>query len=73
MAGSISASAAKRRERRGEKVLVGWSWFLGFIAEAKKQGFNAEHIPGEELEALAKEVLSQPADVIASLKKVMGE
>lgn len=43
------------------------------IAEAKKQGFDAEHIPGEELEALAKEVTSQPADVIASMKKVMGE
>ena len=43
------------------------------IAEAKKQGFDAEHIPGEELEALAKEVMSQPADVIASMKKVMGE
>jgi len=43
------------------------------IAEAKKQGFNAEHIPGEDLEALAKEVMSQPADVIASMKKVMGE
>lgn len=43
------------------------------IAEAKKQGFDAEHIPGEEIEALAKEVMSQPADVIASMKKVMGE
>ena len=43
------------------------------IAEAKKQGFDAEHIPGEELEALAKEVLSQPTDVVASMKKVMGE
>jgi tripartite-type tricarboxylate transporter receptor subunit TctC len=43
------------------------------IAAAKKQGFDAEHIPGEELEALAKEVMSQPADVIASMKKVMGE
>ncbi len=43
------------------------------IAEAKKQGFDAEHIPGEEIEALAKEVMSQPADVIASMKKVMEE
>jgi len=43
------------------------------IAEAKKQGFDAEHIPGEDLEALAKEVMSQPADVIASMKEVMGE
>jgi tripartite-type tricarboxylate transporter receptor subunit TctC len=43
------------------------------IAEAKKQGFDAEHIPGEDLEALAKEVMSQPADVVTSMKKVMGE
>ena len=43
------------------------------IAEAKKQGFDTELIHGEDLEALAKEVLSQPADVIASMKKVMGE
>jgi len=43
------------------------------IAEAKKQGFNAEHIPGEDLEALANEVMSQPADVVTSMKKVMGE
>ena len=43
------------------------------IAEAKKQGFDAEHIPGEEIEALAKEVMSQPADVVATMKKVMEE
>jgi len=43
------------------------------IAEAKKQGFDTELIHGGDLEALAKEVLSQPADVIASMKRVMGE
>ena len=43
------------------------------IAEAKKQGLDAELIPGEEMEALAKEVLNQPAEVIALMKKVMGE
>ena len=43
------------------------------IAEAKKHGLDAELIHGDELEALAKEVLSQPAEVIASMKKVMGE
>jgi tripartite-type tricarboxylate transporter receptor subunit TctC len=41
------------------------------VAEAKKRGFEPEHIPGEDLEALAREVLSQPADVVASLKKIM--
>ena len=43
------------------------------IAEAKKQGFDTELIHGEDLETLAKEVMTQPADVIASMKKVMGE
>jgi tripartite-type tricarboxylate transporter receptor subunit TctC len=43
------------------------------IAEAKKQGNDAELIHGEEIEALAKEVLSQPAEVVAAMKRVMGE
>jgi tripartite-type tricarboxylate transporter receptor subunit TctC len=41
------------------------------IAEAKKHGLQPELIPGGEIEELAKEVMSQPADVIASMKKVM--
>jgi tripartite-type tricarboxylate transporter receptor subunit TctC len=41
------------------------------IAEAKKHGLEPELIPGEEIEELAKEVMSQPPDVIASMKKVM--
>jgi tripartite-type tricarboxylate transporter receptor subunit TctC len=43
------------------------------VAEAKKQGLEPELIPGEEIEALAKEVLTPPPDVIAAMKKVMGE
>jgi tripartite-type tricarboxylate transporter receptor subunit TctC len=43
------------------------------IADAKKQGLDVELIHGDALEALAKEVMNQPADVIASMKKVMGE
>jgi len=43
------------------------------IADAKKQGLEPELIHGDELEVLAKEVLNQPAEVIASMKKVMGE
>jgi tripartite-type tricarboxylate transporter receptor subunit TctC len=42
------------------------------VAEAKRQGLDAELIHGDELEALAKEVLTQPAEVIALMKKVMG-
>lgn len=41
-------------------------------AEAKRRGLDAELIHGDELETLVKEVLSQPAEVIASMKKVMG-
>jgi tripartite-type tricarboxylate transporter receptor subunit TctC len=43
------------------------------IAEAKKRGLDPELINGEELENLAKEVLVQPPEVIALMKKVMGE
>jgi tripartite-type tricarboxylate transporter receptor subunit TctC len=42
------------------------------LGEAKKQGLEPELIPGEEIEALAKEVLSQPQDVIEAMKRVMG-
>src|SRR5438445_6129598 len=42
------------------------------IADDKKQGLEPELIHGDELEVLAKEVLNQPAEVIASMKKVMG-
>ncbi|MGH7811341.1 MAG: Bug family tripartite tricarboxylate transporter substrate binding protein [Candidatus Binatia bacterium] len=42
-------------------------------AEAKKQGLEPELIHGDEIESLAKEVLSQPAEVVAAMKKVMGE
>jgi tripartite-type tricarboxylate transporter receptor subunit TctC len=41
------------------------------IADAKKQGLDPELIHGDELEELAKEVMTQPADVIAAMKKVM--
>jgi tripartite-type tricarboxylate transporter receptor subunit TctC len=43
------------------------------ITEAKKQGLEPELISGEEMEALAKEVLNQPAEVIGLMKKVMGD
>jgi tripartite-type tricarboxylate transporter receptor subunit TctC len=42
------------------------------VAEAKKHGLEPELIAGEEIEALAKEVLTPPPDVIAAMKKVMG-
>jgi len=42
-------------------------------AEAKKKGLEPELINGEELEVLAKEVTVQPPEVIAGLRKFMGE
>lgn len=43
------------------------------VAEAKKKGLEPELLRGEELEALAKEVTNQPPEVIASLRKLVGE
>jgi tripartite-type tricarboxylate transporter receptor subunit TctC len=42
------------------------------IADAKKQGLDPELIHGDDIEALSKEVLQQPPEVIELMKKVMG-
>ena len=44
-----------------------------FVAEAKKRQWEIAPVGGERLEALAKEVINQPADVVERMKKVMGE
>jgi len=44
-----------------------------FLAEAKKRQWEINPISGEKLEALAKEVIQQPADILERMKKVMGE
>ena len=43
------------------------------LAEAKKKTMDVELITGEETEALAKEVVNQPPDIVARLKKLLGE
>jgi len=43
------------------------------LEEAKKREMIVEPISGEELEALAKEVVAQPPDVIERLKKLLGQ
>ena len=43
-----------------------------FIAEAKKKKLDLDPSTGEEVQALATEVLAQPKDVIERLKKLMG-
>ena len=44
-----------------------------FLAEAKKRQWEIAPVSGERLEALAKEVIQQPADIVERMKKVMGE
>jgi len=44
-----------------------------FLAEAKKMGWPVEPVAGEEIEALAKEVIAQPPEVVQRLKKLLGE
>jgi len=43
-----------------------------FRADVKKRNYEFDPVGGEELERLAKEVTSQPPDVIERLKKVLG-
>ena len=43
------------------------------LAEAKRRDWPVSPVAGEELESLAKEVVSQPAEVIQRLKKLLGE
>jgi len=44
-----------------------------FVAEAKKRQWELAPVSGERLEALAKEVIHQPADIVERMKKIMGE
>jgi tripartite-type tricarboxylate transporter receptor subunit TctC len=43
------------------------------IEEAKKRNWSMEQVTGEELQALAKEVIDQPPEVLARLKTLLGE
>jgi hypothetical protein len=42
------------------------------IAEVKKKEYDFEPISGDELQALAKTVANQPAQVIERLKRILG-
>lgn len=44
-----------------------------FAAEATKRNWEINPVSGERLEALAKEVIQQPADVIERMKKILGK
>jgi hypothetical protein len=41
------------------------------LEEAKKRSWEVDHIPGEELEALAKEVIDQPPDIVRRIKELL--
>lgn len=43
-----------------------------FISEAKTRGWELEPVTGEELEAIGKKVVHQPADVVERMKKILG-
>jgi tripartite-type tricarboxylate transporter receptor subunit TctC len=44
-----------------------------FRAEVKKRNYEFDPVSGEELQKLAKELTSQPPEVIERLKKVLGK
>ena len=43
-----------------------------FLADLDKRSFDLDPVTGEELERIVKEVMSQPADIIARMKKLLG-
>jgi tripartite-type tricarboxylate transporter receptor subunit TctC len=43
------------------------------LAEAKRKNFDIAPTPGEELEALAKEVVAQPPEIVERLKSLMSQ
>ena len=42
------------------------------LAEAKKGRLEVERSTGEELEAMTKEIMDQPGEVIERVKKILG-
>jgi tripartite-type tricarboxylate transporter receptor subunit TctC len=41
------------------------------LEEAKKRSWEVDHITGQELEALAKEVIDQPPDIVQRIKELL--
>src|SRR5918995_7011191 len=44
-----------------------------FLTDVKRRGLEAKPATGEELEKLAKQVMTQPPEVIEQMKKLMGK
>jgi tripartite-type tricarboxylate transporter receptor subunit TctC len=45
----------------------------GLIEEAKKGNMDMEHTPGETLQALLKEIMDQPQDVVDRVKRILTQ
>jgi tripartite-type tricarboxylate transporter receptor subunit TctC len=45
----------------------------GFLDELRRRNWEAEPVAGDELEALAKEVVDQPPEVTAALKRILSK
>jgi hypothetical protein len=43
------------------------------LAEAGKRGWEPDPVTGDKLEALAREVVTQPPEVIARMNAVLGK
>jgi tripartite-type tricarboxylate transporter receptor subunit TctC len=43
-----------------------------FLADLDKRNFDLDPVKGEELEKLVKEVMTQPPDIVARMKKLLG-
>jgi tripartite-type tricarboxylate transporter receptor subunit TctC len=43
-----------------------------FIAEVKKRRYDLEPVSAEEMQSLAREVVSQPPDVVERVKKILA-
>jgi len=43
-----------------------------FLADIDKRQFDLDPVPGEDLEKIVKDVMSQPADIVARMKKLLG-
>jgi tripartite-type tricarboxylate transporter receptor subunit TctC len=43
-----------------------------FLADIDKRQFDLDPVPGEELEQIVKDVMSQPPDIVARMKKLLG-
>jgi tripartite-type tricarboxylate transporter receptor subunit TctC len=44
-----------------------------FLAEIEKRKYELQPVKGDELEALAKNVIAQPPDVIERMRKLLGK